>query len=138
MAGGSVVIQIPDLAKWQQKLGGTPSIPVRGVRKALTTAAKASTAIFKRGAPRLTGKLGGSARPQVGPMSAKVLFDPVASKGRGKGASYKSGFALNRSKRYARSSAFGYLDRIKEQVAAGPARRAATEIGKEIERLWQA
>lgn len=138
MARGDISITIPDLAKWKKKLSDSPPITTRGVKKALTRAAKEATAIFKRGAPRFKGPLGDSARPEVGLLSAKVLFDPVASQGRGKGKGYKSGYALNRGKRFARSSAHGYRDRIKEQVAAGPARRAAAEIGKEIERLWRA
>jgi hypothetical protein len=136
MARSDISITIPDLAKWKAKLNDSPPITTRGVKKAMTTAAKESTAIFKRGAPRLTGKLGGSARPQATAMAAKVLFDPVASQGKGKGKNFRSGYALDSSSRF--PSTQGYRDRIKAQVAAGPARRAAAEIGKEIERLWRA
>ena len=136
MAGGSVSITIPKLAEFQKKLGGTPSIATRGVKKAMVTAAKESTAIFKRGAPKLTGKLSGSAKPQSTALTAKVLFDPIASQGRGKGRGFRSGYALDSSSRFPKTQ--GYRDRIKAQVAAGPARKAAEEIGREVERLWRA
>ena len=136
MSDGSVSITIPDLAKIRKKLGGRPSLVSQSTRKAMATAAKSATSIFKQGAPKRTGKLSGSAKPQSTAYTAKVLFDPIASQGRGKGATFRSGYALSASRRF--PSTFGYREKIKAQVTAGPAKQAIAEISKTIEQLWRA
>lgn len=136
----SVVTAATGFRELGRKLDQRPPFHVPAVRKAQRNLANLGARLLRARSTKLTGKLRKSIRPTTGRgMFAAVLFDPVASQGRGKGAQFRSAWAFDASSKF-RPRHGGQTTRWVQDVPPEMQDATASELaaaGEAIEAAWR-